>query len=237
MNIRLLSIDTSTSTASFCIAEHSDASTECIAQSEFPHTLHHEKVLFSAFNDLCESIAISPKEIDAIVWGSGPGSFTGLRISLAFAKAYSVTMQIPIIGASLFNYVSNTAAITAMLAPCTRKTYFFSLRTKDVLIQPLDTYSKEEILALLQKNCSAHSSLALIGAVDNDDIYTHCEGIVARLDHVPIASNLCPEGIKKYQNKDFLSLDTIPSYGQDPQTDLKGVKNRPQFDSNAKIDS
>jgi tRNA threonylcarbamoyladenosine biosynthesis protein TsaB len=47
----------------------------------------------------------SLKEIDALVVGSGPGSFTGLRISFSVIKALSITLGKPVIKlGSFFSY-------------------------------------------------------------------------------------------------------------------------------------
>jgi tRNA threonylcarbamoyl adenosine modification protein YeaZ len=46
----------------------------------------HDAMLAQKTSDLLKEISASPKEISRIVFINGPGSFTGLRIGLAFAK-------------------------------------------------------------------------------------------------------------------------------------------------------
>ena len=43
---------------------------------------------------------LAPNKIDAIATTIGPGSFTGIRISLAAAKALGLALEIPVIGVS-----------------------------------------------------------------------------------------------------------------------------------------
>ena len=49
-------------------------------------------------DELLRETAISPDEIDAIAVGKGPGSYTGLRIGVSFAKGLCYGLQKPLIG-------------------------------------------------------------------------------------------------------------------------------------------
>lgn len=57
----------------------------------------HDEGMASALDEIFLRAATQPQSVSAVVVGSGPGSFTGLRISLAFAKGLSFSLKIPLI--------------------------------------------------------------------------------------------------------------------------------------------
>jgi tRNA threonylcarbamoyl adenosine modification protein YeaZ len=61
-----------------------------IIERSFPSTNLHNEELAVLVHELLSTANISAQEVKKIVVGSGPGSFTGLRISLGFAKGFAV---------------------------------------------------------------------------------------------------------------------------------------------------
>ena len=49
---------------------------------------------------LCEKQGLSPSDLSYIAVGIGPGSYTGIRVAVAFAKALSFALSIPLVGVS-----------------------------------------------------------------------------------------------------------------------------------------
>ncbi len=78
--MRLLAIDTASPRPSLALV---DGGTEP-ATVELP--LHGAEALAPAVADLLDRAGLSPRDLDRVAVVSGPGSFTGLRSSLAFAR-------------------------------------------------------------------------------------------------------------------------------------------------------
>ena len=56
----------------------------------------HSSYLVSTIDEAFKSNNIDFKELDEIIVGNGPGSFTGTRISIAVAKTYAFSFNIPV---------------------------------------------------------------------------------------------------------------------------------------------
>lgn len=62
------------------------------------HKLTHSQTIMPMLEHLKGLIGFEMNEIDAVAVTSGPGSFTGIRIGVATAKAMALAMGVPIIG-------------------------------------------------------------------------------------------------------------------------------------------
>lgn len=100
--MKILAIDTSTLTAG--VAAFADGRT--VAERRRVVTVHSEALLTLVDEVLVEA-GLSPKDLDAIVCGAGPGSFTGLRIGLATAKGLCYALDRPLV------LISSLAALAA----------------------------------------------------------------------------------------------------------------------------
>ncbi|ASN07073.1 tRNA (adenosine(37)-N6)-threonylcarbamoyltransferase complex dimerization subunit type 1 TsaB [Virgibacillus necropolis] len=63
-------------------------------------TKNHSVRLMPAIVQLMNDTQVKPEELDEVVVAMGPGSFTGVRIGLATAKAMAWSLEIPIKGIS-----------------------------------------------------------------------------------------------------------------------------------------
>jgi tRNA threonylcarbamoyladenosine biosynthesis protein TsaB len=68
------------------------------AHSSLPNS--HSATLLPLVRDLCSQEGLAPADIRAVALSAGPGSYTGLRIGSAAAKALAFSLNIPFIAIS-----------------------------------------------------------------------------------------------------------------------------------------
>lgn len=97
MNARnlVLVLDTATRRGVLGLAE---ADGRVIAADSWTTAHRHGEELLSRLDALLRQAAAEPSDLAAVVVGTGPGSFTGLRIGLATAKTLSYALGLPLIG-------------------------------------------------------------------------------------------------------------------------------------------
>ena len=62
--------------------------------------------------ELLEAAGLEPSEVEGIAVGTGPGSYTGLRMGLVTARTLSFSLDVPVAG------VSTLDALAARRARC-----------------------------------------------------------------------------------------------------------------------
>ena len=94
--MKILSIDTSSKLCGIAVLEDENIVKE-ISQN---NGLTHSETLMPIIKETLENLKITLNDIDLIVCDNGPGSFTGIRIGVATAKAFSDSLNIQAIGIS-----------------------------------------------------------------------------------------------------------------------------------------
>ncbi|HOW16674.1 MAG TPA: tRNA (adenosine(37)-N6)-threonylcarbamoyltransferase complex dimerization subunit type 1 TsaB [bacterium] len=90
----VLLIDTSTKVGMCALAEKLNDDYKVIAQEYVSAELSHSEKMFNAIKDIIDNNKISFYDIKQLVYCSGPGSFTGLRISYSAIKGFFVAKGI-----------------------------------------------------------------------------------------------------------------------------------------------
>jgi tRNA threonylcarbamoyladenosine biosynthesis protein TsaB len=89
----VLGIETATSVCSAGLA----ADQHFLAEFRLVRKYSHAEQLAEIVMHVCDSAQVSLKDLDAIAVSSGPGSFTGLRIGMGYAKGMAFGLDIPLI--------------------------------------------------------------------------------------------------------------------------------------------
>lgn len=103
----LLAIDTATSRASLALG---DPNGRPLCGRDWTPGHRHAETIVEQLADLLAEQGLRPNDLGAIVVGTGPGAFTGLRVGLATAKTLAHELDRPIVG------VATTAALALAAA-------------------------------------------------------------------------------------------------------------------------
>jgi tRNA threonylcarbamoyl adenosine modification protein YeaZ len=90
----LLALDTATDAATACLWRDG----EVLAESMTSGRSTAAQRLLDDVHHLLRAARLEPAHLDAVVAGTGPGTFTGLRIGLASARALGFALGIPVHG-------------------------------------------------------------------------------------------------------------------------------------------
>ena len=73
---------------------------ELIDTTDWPAGYRHGETLLPTIATLLERLEVAPTSVAAIVVGTGPGAFTGLRVGIATAKGMAHALGVSIVGVS-----------------------------------------------------------------------------------------------------------------------------------------
>jgi len=90
----LLAIDTSTQVSSVAVISGGKLAAELTMQAR----LTHSETLMPHVRQVLKMAGLKKEQLSGIAVSQGPGSFTGLRIGLAAAKAMAYVLDVPLLG-------------------------------------------------------------------------------------------------------------------------------------------
>jgi tRNA threonylcarbamoyladenosine biosynthesis protein TsaB len=104
--MNLLAIDTSTEYASVALS----LSGKCLSKEEGV-IRSHARLILPMIEQLMAEASVNFSQLDAIVFGQGPGSFTGLRIACSVAKGLAYASDLPLYPVSSLVAIANEALV------------------------------------------------------------------------------------------------------------------------------
>ena len=157
-----LAIDTSTELASVAIL-HEDK----LFTLEKEGRSHHAQCLLPMIEQLLKEAKLSISDLDAIIFGRGPGSFTGLRIACSVAKGLAYAHDLPLYPVSSLEAIANEVyaqegisfADTPVLSviDARMQEVYWTYFTKDSL------YTEEKVTPASDVQVNGQSSILLAG--------------------------------------------------------------------------
>lgn len=93
--MKLLALDTATEACSCALLNDE---TQC--ERTLMTTRHHAELILPMIDEIMQAFKLRPQQLDAVVMGCGPGSFTGLRIACGVAQGIAFAAEVPIISIS-----------------------------------------------------------------------------------------------------------------------------------------
>jgi tRNA threonylcarbamoyladenosine biosynthesis protein TsaB len=134
----ILVLDTATRTPVVALAA---ADGTILAERHWESRHRHGEELLARLDEVLAEAGASRRALTGVVVGTGPGSFTGLRIGLATAKTIAYALSIPIVGISSTRALALAAAtadpgankITVALPAGAADRYVHSFRIVDGL--------------------------------------------------------------------------------------------------------
>ena len=123
--------------------------------ASFESHRQQNQLLFPPLQALLDSLP-AEQTLDAILIGTGPGSYSGTRIAIAAAQGIAAVHSCPVIGIASYFGIHSTLPQHDYLAvgDARRDSFFISKIAQGTLPEPPTLYSREEFDAqLCQANC------------------------------------------------------------------------------------
>ena len=192
-----------------------------LIQSTEKNEKSHGQFIIKKIGELFQSASLEMKDLDAIVVGLGPGSFTGLRIGLAAAKGIAVALDIPIVGVDSFEqaayWLKNVEDTICVIVPLNRDESICGFIN-------FGQYNKSETKIIKYNdlfNEIGNMAVATIGFEPMEkfpDMENHDVSYYLKYE----ASDLVYLGLEKLNNGDLADVATLePMYLQKSQAEIR----------------
>ena len=226
--MKVLGIDTSSNATSIAVIEDNKLICEYTVNTK---TTHSQK-LMPMIENMLKISEINVNDMDMISICQGPGSFTGLRIGMATAKALSHVNNLPIVGVNSLELLAGNMdlsdkKICSILDAQRTQVYMGQYKFENNKLVEIKSVDVVEIDELLEELKSSNEEWILVGEAvyKYEDKIKEIENICvpAPSHNVNKASSLCSIAMNKYnQNIDVYDCYTInPVYIRKSQAEVQ----------------
>ena len=123
--VRFAALETSTEWCS--VALHVDGETRAVERRAGQR---HSQLALPMLHFLLQNFAVKSKDLQAIAFGAGPGSFTGLRIACGLAQGLALPGALPVLGVSSLEAIAEASGaprVVTCLDARMREVYYAAL--------------------------------------------------------------------------------------------------------------
>lgn len=158
--VHTLSVNTSTNQYSLAVMSDEMLLGEYI----LPYGSSRFSNLMPSLQDLLVKVGLRPQNLDALIVGLGPGSFTGIRVGLAVAKGLAESLAIPIVGVpTLAAMASQLPYLTEDICP------LVASRSGEVFTALFRWSAKRELVRLKEDTCLKTTEIGSI--IENKTVF------------------------------------------------------------------
>lgn len=216
--MKILAIDTSSKLCGVCILEDCEEIFRIDRITDKSHSERLMPIIYETFSN----VSFNLKDINLIVCDKGPGSFTGIRIGIATAKAFLDSLNIPAIGISSLEalaYNVNTEGLICSLLDSKNDNCYFALyELKNSEYKEIEKPQAVSISELIEILAKFNKKITFVG--DGVDVFQ--KRISSEINNPTFSSaneinsfNLGRAGFSKYSNG--ISDTLLPMYLRKPQ--------------------
>lgn len=160
----ILAIDTATQVSSVAVLKEGRLLAELTMQGK----LTHSETLLPHIEQVLKMAAVAKEELTGIAVSNGPGSFTGLRIGLAAAKAMSYVLGIPLVGVSTLQALAYQLPAPGVRVMCLLdaqkgNAYVESYRWENNSLQVVDSVQVAKITDIVAACANMNEQVILLG--------------------------------------------------------------------------
>lgn len=162
MNKTILALDTATEACSVALQHNGNIT----SLDELSPRTHTQRIL-PMIDELLVRAGISLNQVDALVFGRGPGSFTGVRVGVGIAQGLAMGANLPVIP------VSNLLAMAQAANEKTGATNVVALidaRMNEVYFAQYEKVGQSWHEVVTEQVCSPERAIALIQLKENTTV-------------------------------------------------------------------
>jgi tRNA threonylcarbamoyl adenosine modification protein YeaZ len=124
--VLVLALDTSSAAVSAALVEATESATRGIAEQQTINARGHGEYLAPMIEACLREADTTPRDLRAIVVGTGPGPFTGLRVGLVTAAVMAETLGIPAYGVCSLDGIAHGHKTVLVATDARRKEVYWA---------------------------------------------------------------------------------------------------------------